>query len=185
LFESAFDSSTPNDEADESIVARPRRTVTVSLWGLTILGAALLFTGGALTVMVRPPQAAPISAPVVTAPAVSAPVAPVPVVAAPAPVLAPVAVPVPPAAPVVVEQLAAEPAPSSPSSPSSGIEVVAAEPDAPVVRPMLVRKAPLPVATPIRRLRPAAAPKQDAAATVPDPFAPPPAKKTWVDPFAD
>jgi len=180
LFESAFDSSTPNDEADESIVARPRRTVTVSLWGLTILGAALLFTGGALTVMVRPPQAAPMSAPVVTAPAVSAPVAPVPVVAAPAPVSAPVAVP--PAAPVVVQQPAVEPAPSSPSS---AIEVVAAEPDAPVARPMLVRKAPLPVATPIRRLRPAALPKQDAAATVPDPFAPPPAKKTWVDPFAD
>jgi len=182
LFESAFDSSTPNAGADEAIVARPRRTVTVSLWGLTILGAALLFTGGALTVMVRPPQAAPISAPVVTAPAVAAPVASVPVVAAPAPVAAPVAVPVPPAAPVVVEQLAAEPAPSSPSS---AIEVVAAEPDAPVARPMLVRKAPLPVATPIRRLRPAVSPKQDTTATVPDPFAPPPAKKTWVDPFAD
>lgn len=179
LFESAFDSSTPNDE---TIVVRPRRTVTVSLWGLTILGAALLFTGGALTVMVRPPQAAPISAPVVTAPAITAPVASVPVVAAPAPVSAPVVAPT--AAPVVVEQLAAEPAPPPPS-PSPPTEVVAAEPDAPVARPMLVRKAPLPVATPIRRLRPAAAPKQDAAATVPDPFAPPPAKKTWVDPFAE
>jgi len=173
LFEDAFSMTAP---ADEVIADRPRRTVTVSLWGLATLGAALVLTGAAVTMMLRP-RPASVAESVVSAPAVSAPVVttkPVvstPVVAAPAPV--------PPAAQVIVEPPAAEP----PSPPS---EVVAAEPPAPTARPSLVRKAPLPVLTPVRRLRPAAPPKAaTAVATVPDPFAPPPAKKAWVDPFAE
>lgn len=175
LFESAFETSAPGDEL---LAGKPRRTVTVSLWGLATLGAALLFTGAAVAVMLRPQPAAPISVPVVSAPApvVSAPVVTAPVVSAPAPV--------PPQAPVIAEPLAAEP----PPPPS---DVVAAEPPVPVaaapaVRPSLVRKAPVPVLTPVRRVRPATPAKVEAAAaaTEPDPFAPR-AKKAWVDPFAD
>jgi hypothetical protein len=175
LFENAFDKSSPEDEL---IAARPRRTVTVSLWGLATLGAALLFTGAAVAVVMLRPQAAPIAAPVVAAPAVAAPVVAAPVASAPAPVSAPAPAPAPAAA-AIVEPVADEP----PAPPP--IEAVAAEPTAPVARPSLVRKAPVPVLTPVRRLRPAAPLKADTAATVPDPFAPPPAKKAWVDPFAD
>jgi hypothetical protein len=163
LFESAFEASAPGNEL---LVGKPRRTVTVSLWGLATLGAALLSTGAAVTMMLRPQPAAPISAPAVTTPA--------PVVTAPVPVQAP----------VIVEPLAAEP----PSPPSY---VVAAEPPvpaAPAVRPSLVHKAPVPVSelTPVRRVRPATPSKVGAAAaaTAPDPFAPR-AKTAWVDPFAD
>ena len=181
LFESAFETTATGDEL---LVGKPRRTVTVSLWGLATMGAALLFTGAAVAVMLRSQPVAPIAAPAVTAaaPVVAAPVVTAPVVSAPAPV--------PPQAAAVVEPLAAEPpAAEAPSPPS---EVVAAEvsepvPAAPAVRPSLVRKAPMPVQTPVRRVRPAAPAKVEAAAaaTVPDPFAPPPAKKAWVDPFAD
>lgn len=174
LFESAFETSA--SPVDELIVGKPRRTVTVSLWGLATLGAALLLTGAAVTVMLRPQPAAPIAAPAVTAPA---PVATAPVVNAP---VASAPAPEPAQAPAIVEQLAAAP----PSPPPT--EVVAVEPPvaaAAAVHPSLVRKAPMPVATPVRRLRPAVPPKNETAFTVPDPFAPPPAKKAWVDPFAD
>ena len=134
LFESAFETTATGDEL---IVAKPRRTVTVSLWGLATLGAALLFTGAAVTVMLRPQPAAPVSAPAVaaTAPVVTAPVVTAPVVTAPAPV--------PPQAPAV-EPLAAEPLAAELPAPPS--EVVAAEPSEPVpaasaARPSLVRKA--------------------------------------------
>ena len=175
LFEDAFSMTAP---ADEAIADRPRRTVTVSLWGLATLGAALVLTGAAITVMLRP-RPAPVAAPLVSAPALSPPVVTtMPVVSAPV-----VAAPAPPPARMIVE----EPPAAEPPSPPS--EVVAAESPAPAARPSLVRKAPLPVLTPVRRLRPAAPPKAaTAVATVPDPFAPPPAsngKKAWVDPFAE
>ena len=169
LFESAFETSAPGDEL---FVGKPRRTVTVSLWGFATLGAALLLTGAAVAVaMLRPQSTAPISAQAVTAPApvVTTPVVTAPVASAPAPV--------PPHVAAIVEPLAAEP----PSPPS---EVVAVEPPA-SVRPSLIRRAPVPVLTPVRRMRAAALPKSETTTTDPDPFAPARAKKAWVDPFAD
>lgn len=183
LFENAFSETAPPGEV---IAGKPRRTVTVSLWGFATLGAALLFTGAAVTLMLRPP-AAPVAAPVVSAPA---PVVTEPVVSAPAPVVAaPVAAaptPEPPPAPVVVEPLVAPPPP--PPSPSS--EVVVADESAPVVRQAIARRPPSPPMVPARRLRPTAPAKHEATVTVPDPFAPPPspapsAKKPWTDPFAE
>jgi len=181
LFESAFSETAPPAVV---IAAKPRRTVTVSLWGLATLGAALLLTGAAVTLMLRPP-AAPVAAPVVSAPAPVAAAAavapPVPVVAAPPVASAPAPAPVPPQEPVVVETVA----PPPPSPPS---ELVVADAPAPAVRPAIARRPPSPPLVPVRRLRPTAPPKQEATATVPDPFAPAPAptpKKAWVDPFAE
>ena len=116
LFESAFDKSAPEDK---SIAARPRRTVTVSLWGLATLGAALLFTGAAVAVVMVRPQAAPISAPVVTAPAVTAPAVTAPVVAAPV-VTAPAV-----AAPVVTAPVVSAAAPALPQAPVQAGRTVA------------------------------------------------------------
>lgn len=193
LFDTALSTPAPREEAS---VAQARGTVTVSWWGLGILGASLLLTGAAVAVMALRARPVPVvSAPAaVPAPVVSAPVALVPAAPAPAAVsppetpapAAPAALPARPRAPAIVEPLAAAPASPPPHS-----EVVAAE--APVTAPATATRAIVrrPLAVSAQRLRtaPAAAPappKREASATQPDPWASPPTpKKPWVDPFAE
>jgi hypothetical protein len=196
LFDTAL--STPAPREQEASVAQPRGTVTVSWWGLAILGASLLLTGAAVAVMalrarpapvVAAPAAVPAPAPIAAAPVAPAPAAPAPAVV-PAPetpvAAAPAVLPARPQAPVIVERSVAAP----PSPPPS--EAVAAV--APVTAPTPATRAIVrrPAAVSAQRLRtapaaaPAPAPKHETPATQPDPWATPaPKKPTWVDPFAE
>jgi hypothetical protein len=179
LFESALSEPAPEEQRQDVGADKPPRTVTVSWWGLGILGASLLLTGATVTALMVRPRASAVApaqvmpAQVVPAPVVSAPVVSVPVAPAPAPAVA-----APP--PATVEPLVAAPAPRSPPS-----EALAADESAPVARPAIVRR-PTVSTQRLRTAPPPPPPKREAppAATEPDPFAPR-AKKAWVDPFAD